>query len=423
MEEGNIDRDRIVDEHLVCDEYFCPICQCLLWKPCACSKCQHFFCQKCLHTWLENPISAKRCPFRCESFEERRCPPSIHSGLDRLNIYCRNSEFGCTQILSYNSLEQHENVECEYLSQQCSECGQLVLISKMDEHREMLGLCVPHPIKCTVCQIYFEKPFFKDHFHECFQNRIAALVEENFLANNVQTTTNGEQVASPIWQRLILFGLYMINLIEQQRQFSPIPTNLIGINAVRQARERGCGFFYHIFMMLTFIFTNGFKAPFLILAFSAMGFIQCTGIVFILYSLFLVRTGARIYQGCCFIMLFTYILTYGILLLFRYVSDPLIIYLFGLFIFLCGSSDRIIPLELLEMNSMIHMTKTNIALCCAALVIMKILLLLCRLYYWCIPAYLTAGSAACINFGIAIHRKRASQTTTPSPVVQTTTTT
>ncbi|CAF1504782.1 unnamed protein product, partial [Adineta steineri] len=73
MEEGNIDRDRIVDGHLVDDDFFCPVCQCLLWKPCACSKCRHLFCRKCLYTWLENPNSGRRCPFRCEPFEEQDC--------------------------------------------------------------------------------------------------------------------------------------------------------------------------------------------------------------------------------------------------------------------------------------------------------------------------------------------------------------
>ncbi|CAF1090423.1 unnamed protein product [Adineta steineri] len=279
MEEGNIDRDRIVDGHLVDDDFFCPVCQCLLWKPCACSKCRHLFCRKCLYTWLENPNSGRRCPFRCEPFEEQDCSLSIQSRLNCLYIHCRNLEFGCTQTLSYNSLEQHENVDCEYLSKRCSECDQLVLMSRMDEHCEMPGLCVPHPVKCTACQTYIEKLVFKDHFHECFLNRMITL--------DIQTTMNHEQGASSIWLRTILCGLNAINLLEQQRRFSPVPTDLIGVDAVRQARERRCGFFYHMFMMLTFVLANGFKAPFFILAFSAIGLVQCATVILIMYGFFL----------------------------------------------------------------------------------------------------------------------------------------
>jgi len=114
-EEGDIDRDRIVNGDLVPDEYFCSICEYLLCKPHSCSSCEHLFCQKCIKTWIQNPSNGKRCPFRCEPFEDRRCPPYVQSLLSRLNIYCRNSEFGCKQILSYDQLENHENVKCEYL--------------------------------------------------------------------------------------------------------------------------------------------------------------------------------------------------------------------------------------------------------------------------------------------------------------------
>ncbi len=109
-----------IDCNLVPDEYFYPVCQYLLWKPHSCSFCQHLFCEKCIQTWIEKPNSGNRCLFRCEPFEDRRCPPYVQPLLSRLKIHYKNSEFGCTQILSYDQLEYHENVECKYLSQQCS---------------------------------------------------------------------------------------------------------------------------------------------------------------------------------------------------------------------------------------------------------------------------------------------------------------
>ena len=72
-DDGNIDRQRIVHGHPIPEEDFCPICQHLLWKPCSC--------------------------------------------LSRLKICCRNGPFVCTQILSYDLLEHHENVQCQYLTE------------------------------------------------------------------------------------------------------------------------------------------------------------------------------------------------------------------------------------------------------------------------------------------------------------------
>ncbi|CAF1115845.1 unnamed protein product [Didymodactylos carnosus] len=239
-EEGGIDRDRIVDGHLVPDEYFCPICRCLLWNPRSCASCQHLFCQKCIRAWLENENSDNKCPFRCEPYEDRRCPPYFHSLLARLNIQCQNCPFGCTRVLPYNSLEQHENFECEYFTQRCSECEQLVLLTKFNEHREISGLCVPRPIKCTICGGYIEKPLFRDHFHGCYQLKFNALFEQTNRLQVLQTSSNDQITLLLNRQALIQTMMDTDNLFEQQRQMSRLPTNLAGVDAVRRAREQGC---------------------------------------------------------------------------------------------------------------------------------------------------------------------------------------
>ncbi|CAF3679636.1 unnamed protein product [Adineta steineri] len=424
MEEGNIGRDRIVNEHLVDEDYFCTICCCLLWKPCACSKCHHDFCQNCLHTWLENPNNnGKRCPLCRQPFEEEPCSSQIYSTLDHLNIYCRNSKFGCKQILHYNSLELHETVDCEYPSERCSECDQLILISKRDEHYEIPELCTPRPVKCTSCQTYIEKVLFKDHFLKCFENRIAAMFKKTFETNNVQTITHDEQVARPIWLQTFHNGLNTLNFLKEQQQFSPIPTNMIGLDAVRQAREQQCGFFYYIFVMLRFILANSSKAPVFIFALSVAGLVRLAYLIFSVHRILIRQTDAHIDRGCCFIMLFSYILINGILLLFRFVPDSLIIFLFALVIFLVGCADRTVPMELFEFHPGFQMTKINIVFYFCVLLIMKTVLLFCRFYYSCIPTYVTAGGVAWINFFLAYHTKHPRQNNTPSPIVQTTTTT
>ena len=75
----------------------CSICQDLLWKPIACQFCETPFCSACINKWLaSNP---NKCPNRCESYVERKCPPFIAKLLSQLQISCSNREHGCQEVI------------------------------------------------------------------------------------------------------------------------------------------------------------------------------------------------------------------------------------------------------------------------------------------------------------------------------------
>jgi hypothetical protein len=75
----------------------CPICRDILWKPIACRRCETPFCSVCIHQWLiHNPA---KCPNRCETFTERKCPPFIAKLLAELQISCAYEEKGCQQVV------------------------------------------------------------------------------------------------------------------------------------------------------------------------------------------------------------------------------------------------------------------------------------------------------------------------------------
>jgi hypothetical protein len=56
------------------------------------------------------------------------------------------------------------------------ECDKLVLVSKLSEHQEIRGLCIPCPIKCIICQNDIEKNIFREHFDECCQKLTNELI-------------------------------------------------------------------------------------------------------------------------------------------------------------------------------------------------------------------------------------------------------
>ncbi|CAF3334232.1 unnamed protein product [Rotaria sp. Silwood2] len=230
--EDSIDRDRIVDDHLVSDDYFCPVCYCLLWKPRSCASCKNLFCEKCIHAWLAGSTGNPRCPYRCKSYKYEQCPPHIYASLTRINVRCRNSALGCTQILPYDQLEQHETIECQYLSRRCSECDKLIFQIEFDEHRQYPGLCLPCPIRCTICQVYVEKPRFRKHFDDCYKEKMNKLWEEAIQRRFEQELLHDQR--REYIDNWVFVGnlIRTTNLFEQQRQMSRLPTNLLGVDSI-----------------------------------------------------------------------------------------------------------------------------------------------------------------------------------------------
>jgi hypothetical protein len=262
IKEGNIDRDRIVNRDMVIDEYFCSISQYLLWKPRSCSSCQYilYFVKKCIQTWIKNPNSAKRCPFRCEPFGDRRCPPYVQSLLSRLNIHCRNFEFGCKQIVCYDQLESHENIKCEYLSQQCLVCDKLVLASKLSEHQQIRGLCIPCPIKCIIYQNDIEKSIFREHFDECCQKLTNELIEMSSRHRNSVKLISDQSIRANCGEIFLQGVTNKVELVEQEKEMSRLSTNLKFVDAIRQSKEEKLNYFDNFLLILKLILLNWSKA-------------------------------------------------------------------------------------------------------------------------------------------------------------------
>ncbi|CAF4721885.1 unnamed protein product, partial [Rotaria sp. Silwood2] len=105
MTTDSINYERICDIEKVPLEFFCPICSCLLWKPHSCGFCQNLFCEACITKWLQENT---KCPYGCETYEDKRCSPAIRCLLSNILIRCQNFQFGCTAVLTYDTLEAHQ---------------------------------------------------------------------------------------------------------------------------------------------------------------------------------------------------------------------------------------------------------------------------------------------------------------------------
>ena len=87
-------------------------------NPMECNSCENCFCMGCLQKWLRE---SGMCPFKCEGDPDFKMKPHkiIRNMLSVLKLKCKNALNGCNQILDYEKLEIHEEVECEHEYYDC----------------------------------------------------------------------------------------------------------------------------------------------------------------------------------------------------------------------------------------------------------------------------------------------------------------
>ena len=128
--------DRFVGE--VDEELLCPICGHVLQNPLQIKNCEHCFCTPCIEEWMKHQ---QICPVDRSPVVSLSnlipAPRILRNLLSRLRIKCENEQFGCSAVVSLDSLEAHVN-ECQYNPQRpvsCDKgCGSTVPLDKLSQH-------------------------------------------------------------------------------------------------------------------------------------------------------------------------------------------------------------------------------------------------------------------------------------------------
>jgi hypothetical protein len=153
-----ISLDRVKEIGLVRELIECSLCHGLLWHPVDCENCEKTFCSSCIQAWHASK-SERICPHGCSTYSERRNPPIPLRLLGDLKISCRYQSNGCTEILSYNELEKHEQ-RCDYQLLTCSGCEQEIIRRNFDEHQRQCRLLL---IKCDECLTSYKREDENSH--------------------------------------------------------------------------------------------------------------------------------------------------------------------------------------------------------------------------------------------------------------------
>ncbi|CAF1039579.1 unnamed protein product [Adineta steineri] len=156
----------------------CLICHDILWKPLTCEICENSFCNDCITLWLEKHPSI--CPNICDYKQRQRPPLLLVQLLSKLQVICKNHHTGCKDVLSYESLEQHEH-QCDFQMEQCTGCSKAMLKKERNIHEK---LCDQIELQCHVCQVKYRRVTGHNEV-KCLQNCLVEqqiktqLLEEN----------------------------------------------------------------------------------------------------------------------------------------------------------------------------------------------------------------------------------------------------
>jgi hypothetical protein len=119
-----IHSDRVLtSKKVVLDFLLCGLCKNLLWQAEKCVSCRSHFCKFCVSFSL---LKSKKCP-TCMN-EYIKGPPDhfLVEDLKELFIRCVFSFNGCTKVVPYDEITQHEG-ECIYRERVCEECNSKIL--------------------------------------------------------------------------------------------------------------------------------------------------------------------------------------------------------------------------------------------------------------------------------------------------------
>uniref|UniRef100_A0A8D0BVC9 RING finger protein 151-like n=1 Tax=Salvator merianae TaxID=96440 RepID=A0A8D0BVC9_SALMN len=124
----------------------CCICRDVLEDPLQ-APCEHAFCASCIHGWL---VHHNSCPEDRQPLDLPILRPLyryMKNDLNRLQLHCKNREYGCEMVCSLESIDRHE-CECDYSRIPCSnsDCPVQVERRNLNSH---LAVCEYRSRECA----------------------------------------------------------------------------------------------------------------------------------------------------------------------------------------------------------------------------------------------------------------------------------
>jgi hypothetical protein len=119
-----IHTDRIIcGKNINMNFLLCNICKNILWTPEQCRNCNLHFCKFCINF---TRLKHKDCPSCITEYIKSPADHFLIEDLSELQIKCVYSYNGCTKVIPYDQIIQHE-AGCIYRERLCEECNEKIL--------------------------------------------------------------------------------------------------------------------------------------------------------------------------------------------------------------------------------------------------------------------------------------------------------
>lgn len=378
-----IDVDRVMNHQDILEDLTCPICRSFLSHPKSCSSCQVVFCRSCIETWrITQPNS---CPMRCSPFEIRPASPLIQTVLSRTKLRCRNETYGCSEILSYDNLEDHEGRICSYATKLCPNCSDYFLLNVFDEHHLS---CNPPRIFCRCCQGWVNREEYNNgHIRRCLLSKFNQFIEQQIQTTlPIQNNTPLHRVLNQL-ENIPEPSNFVQILKTAVRLLVSLPTDeIIGIDHALEARDKPLIYLFYRNIQLILKNYHIFARYVLYSILFCIGYICAS--LFYTFSKLTVRMREHVISTSYVIIFFSAVIFFGLPPCLKAISDFSIISCCFLTSTLSCSFCRYYPLELLPVHFSLRITSFIFLL---FLILAKFALIMLRIFIWCTPPYISAG--------------------------------
>lgn len=164
--QNGIDLNRIILESndRVEPSLLCHECSQLVVNPYYCTQCKFLYCEGCYITKKLNTCTACRQTPLINEY-----PPLYNIMLSKFKIYCKNKSTGCSLILYYENLLEHEdNCHHELLLCVFPDCNERIKRKNYPTH---IRSCEQRLLSCPHCSADFKFSQLDQHLRNC-DNRL-----------------------------------------------------------------------------------------------------------------------------------------------------------------------------------------------------------------------------------------------------------
>ena len=95
----------VIGKNQVRADLLCALCQAILIEPWGCKECKSRFHQVCLNKFAKETGS---CPMMCKKPKFISIKKDVEKQLRDIKFACNNASLGCTAVLTYIDVQDHD---------------------------------------------------------------------------------------------------------------------------------------------------------------------------------------------------------------------------------------------------------------------------------------------------------------------------